>query len=344
MDLSAYIRDIPDWPKEGVVFKDITPLLASPEGFRESIDTLADAYADAGVTKVMGAEARGFIFGGALAYRLGAGFVPARKPGKLPWDTTSVTYDLEYGTDSLEVHADAIGARRRSAHRRRRARYGRYRRGQGAACDRDRAPSRGVRVPDRARLPRRPREAAGRTWESSRSSTSTDRSGWGMSAADATLDASVRSTWARPQSQPNRSRRSECGHRLTPQSCALLSQRLSCCSSSWVATCRLRCPTNAAIEAKRAEAEAAAQEARSAQYRPGDAVRGARADRGGGREDPRSRSRRREGSGPGDRGRRDGRSLCSTDAPRTSTAQVRSIWSRSSSALPTSRTSSHAST
>jgi adenine phosphoribosyltransferase len=110
VDLSAYIRDIPDWPTEGVVFKDITPLLASPEGFRDSIDTLADAYADAGVTKVMGAEARGFIFGGALAYRLGAGFVPARKPGKLPWDTTSVTYDLEYGTDSLEVHADAIGA------------------------------------------------------------------------------------------------------------------------------------------------------------------------------------------------------------------------------------------
>lgn len=110
MDLNAYIRDIQDWPKEGVIFKDITPLLASPEGFRNSIDTLADAYADAGVTKVMGAEARGFIFGGALAYRLGAGFVPARKPGKLPWDTTAVTYDLEYGTDTLEVHADAIGA------------------------------------------------------------------------------------------------------------------------------------------------------------------------------------------------------------------------------------------
>lgn len=110
MDLSPYIRDIPDWPKEGVVFKDITPLLASPEGFRDAIDTLAAAYEDAGVTKVMGAEARGFIFGGALAYRLGAGFVPARKPGKLPWDTTSVTYDLEYGTDSLEVHADGVGS------------------------------------------------------------------------------------------------------------------------------------------------------------------------------------------------------------------------------------------
>ncbi len=109
MDLSTYIRDIPDWPKEGIVFKDITPLLASPEGFKHAIDTLAEDYAGTGVTKVMGAEARGFIFGGALAYTLGAGFVPARKPGKLPWTTTSVTYDLEYGTDSLEVHADAVG-------------------------------------------------------------------------------------------------------------------------------------------------------------------------------------------------------------------------------------------
>lgn len=109
MDLSAYIRDIPDWPQEGIVFKDITPLLASPEGFRNAIDTLAAQYVGVGVTKVMGAEARGFIFGGALAYRLGAGFVPARKPGKLPWDTTSVSYALEYGTDSLEVHSDAFG-------------------------------------------------------------------------------------------------------------------------------------------------------------------------------------------------------------------------------------------
>ena len=109
MDFESYIRDVPDWPKEGVMFKDITPLLASPEALKATIDTLADAFADAGVTKVMGAEARGFIFGGALAYRLGAGFVPARKPGKLPWKTPSVTYDLEYGTDTLEVHEDAIG-------------------------------------------------------------------------------------------------------------------------------------------------------------------------------------------------------------------------------------------
>ncbi len=109
MDLSSYIRDIPDWPKEGIVFKDITPLLSNPEGFKGAIDTLAENYENIGITKVMGAEARGFIFGGALAYKLGAGFVPARKPGKLPWTTTTVTYDLEYGTDSLEVHADAFG-------------------------------------------------------------------------------------------------------------------------------------------------------------------------------------------------------------------------------------------
>ena len=110
MDLASYIRDIPDWPKAGVVFKDITPLLADPEAFRTAIDAMADAYADAGVTKVMGAEARGFIFAGALAYRLNAGFIPARKPGKLPWDISSVEYDLEYGTDSLEVHSDAFDA------------------------------------------------------------------------------------------------------------------------------------------------------------------------------------------------------------------------------------------
>lgn len=109
MNLESYIRDIPDFPKEGIVFKDITPLLASPEGFREAIEVIAEKFAADGVTKVLGAEARGFIFGGALAYRLGAGFVPARKPGKLPWETTRAEYSLEYGTDSLEMHLDAIG-------------------------------------------------------------------------------------------------------------------------------------------------------------------------------------------------------------------------------------------
>ncbi|MHB9002700.1 MAG: adenine phosphoribosyltransferase [Coriobacteriia bacterium] len=108
MNLSTLIRDIPDFPQKGVIFKDITPLLASPEGFCNAIDTIAAEYAEAGVTKVMGAEARGFIFGGALAYKLCAGFVPARKPGKLPWSTTGHQYELEYGTDTLEVHTDAI--------------------------------------------------------------------------------------------------------------------------------------------------------------------------------------------------------------------------------------------
>lgn len=108
MDLSSYIRDIPDFPQKGIVFKDITPLLADPDAFRNAVDVLASEYVDLGVTKVLGAEARGFIFGGALAYKLGAGFIPARKPGKLPWQTTKAEYALEYGTDSLEMHMDAI--------------------------------------------------------------------------------------------------------------------------------------------------------------------------------------------------------------------------------------------
>lgn len=110
MQLETLIRDIPDFPKEGIVFKDITPLLANPEGFRHAIDRIAAEYEDANVTKVLGAEARGFIFGGALAYKLGAGFVPARKPGKLPWNTTSHEYTLEYGTDAIEVHTDSISS------------------------------------------------------------------------------------------------------------------------------------------------------------------------------------------------------------------------------------------
>lgn len=109
MNLEAYIRDIPDWPKPGVMFKDITPLLADPEAFRACIDALAAPYSDKGITKVLGAEARGFILGGALAYHLGAGFIPARKPGKLPWSTTSAEYSLEYGTNTLEMHVDAVG-------------------------------------------------------------------------------------------------------------------------------------------------------------------------------------------------------------------------------------------
>jgi adenine phosphoribosyltransferase len=109
VNLESYIRDIPDFPKPGIIFKDITPLLAAPEGLRACIDTIADAYRGAGITKVLGAEARGFILGGAIAYALGAGFVPARKPGKLPAETTSAQYSLEYGVDTLEMHTGAVG-------------------------------------------------------------------------------------------------------------------------------------------------------------------------------------------------------------------------------------------
>ncbi|MBE0476709.1 MAG: adenine phosphoribosyltransferase [Coriobacteriia bacterium] len=109
MNLEGYIRDIPDFPKEGILFKDITPLLASAEGFRKAIDVLAEHYRGRGVTKILGAEARGFILGGALAYKMDVGFVPARKPGKLPFQTSAATYELEYGFDALEMHSDALG-------------------------------------------------------------------------------------------------------------------------------------------------------------------------------------------------------------------------------------------
>lgn len=108
MDLRALIRDIPDFPKPGIIFLDITPLLGDAQGFRHAIDSMAERFADSGATKVVCAEARGFIFGAALAYKMGLGFVPVRKPGKLPWKTTSVTYDLEYGTDTLCMHEDAL--------------------------------------------------------------------------------------------------------------------------------------------------------------------------------------------------------------------------------------------
>ncbi|NCO65038.1 MAG: adenine phosphoribosyltransferase [Candidatus Aquicultor secundus] len=108
MDLKTYVRDIPDWPKEGVMFRDITPLLGNKESFKYAIDSIADHYKDKNIDIVLGAEARGFILASALAYRLGCGFVPARKPGKLPYNTLSAEYELEYGVDSLEMHEDAI--------------------------------------------------------------------------------------------------------------------------------------------------------------------------------------------------------------------------------------------
>jgi adenine phosphoribosyltransferase len=108
MNLRNYIRDIPNYPKEGIVFFDITPILSNPEAFRYAIDSLAEKFKDCGATKIVAAEARGFIFGAPLAYKMGIGFIPIRKPGKLPYKSRSVTYDLEYGTDTLCMHEDAL--------------------------------------------------------------------------------------------------------------------------------------------------------------------------------------------------------------------------------------------
>ena len=110
MHLEPHIRDVPDWPEPGVVFKDITPLLADPAGFAYAVRSLAEPFAGRGITKVVGMEARGFLIGAPVALHLGAGFVPVRKPGKLPRATDSEEYALEYGTDRLEIHADAVGA------------------------------------------------------------------------------------------------------------------------------------------------------------------------------------------------------------------------------------------
>lgn len=106
--LKSLIRDVHDFPEPGVVFKDITPLLADIDGLRYCVDALVDHFAGDDIDWVVGMEARGFIFGAPFAYRFGAGFVPIRKPGKLPHDTVGHEYSLEYGSDSLEVHSDAI--------------------------------------------------------------------------------------------------------------------------------------------------------------------------------------------------------------------------------------------
>jgi adenine phosphoribosyltransferase len=111
--LKELIREIPDYPKPGILFYDLTTLLRNPKGFHSLVDALCDHYEGQHVDAVVGIEARGFILAPALAYRLGAGFVPVRKPKKLPAKAVSITYDLEYGTDTLEIHEDAIkpGAR-----------------------------------------------------------------------------------------------------------------------------------------------------------------------------------------------------------------------------------------
>lgn len=106
IDLKDYIRDIPDFPKQGILFRDITPLLCDNRALSSAIDALAEPFTDSGIEYVAAVEARGFIFGSAVAKRLDAGFVPIRKEGKLPYKSLSITYDLEYGTDTLEIHSD----------------------------------------------------------------------------------------------------------------------------------------------------------------------------------------------------------------------------------------------
>jgi adenine phosphoribosyltransferase len=106
--LKEYVRDIPDFPRPGVVFKDITPLLADIRAFRYCVDSLSEHFADHRIDKVLGIEARGFIIAAPVAYRFGAGFIPVRKAGKLPWHVEKQDYVLEYGTDLLEIHTDAI--------------------------------------------------------------------------------------------------------------------------------------------------------------------------------------------------------------------------------------------
>lgn len=108
MNLKDYIRDIPNFPKQGILFRDITPMLAEPAAFRQALNVFADKYRDWEIDAIVAAEARGFIFAAPLAIELGIGFVPIRKPGKLPFDTHAFHYELEYGTDSLEMHIDGV--------------------------------------------------------------------------------------------------------------------------------------------------------------------------------------------------------------------------------------------
>ncbi len=108
IDLKNYIRDIPDFPKPGIIFKDITPLLANPDAFRSTVKALSEPFKQMGITKVVGIEARGFLFAPSIAMELNAGIIPVRKPGKLPFKSVRHTYDLEYGSDTIEIHMDAV--------------------------------------------------------------------------------------------------------------------------------------------------------------------------------------------------------------------------------------------
>src|SRR5882672_10825931 len=108
MDLRRYIRDVPDFPKKGIVFKDITPLLSDRDALQYALTSLSDRFHDSEIGKVLGIESRGYIFAPAIALDLKAGFIPVRKPGKLPWKTVAEEYSLEYGKDRLEIHIDAV--------------------------------------------------------------------------------------------------------------------------------------------------------------------------------------------------------------------------------------------
>lgn len=110
MDLKATIRSIPDWPIKGVIFRDLSTLMKDPEALRESCDRLVERYRHQQIDKVVGIDARGFVFGAVLAYQLGVGFIPVRKKGKLPAETIEESYNLEYGSGTLEIHKDAIDA------------------------------------------------------------------------------------------------------------------------------------------------------------------------------------------------------------------------------------------
>jgi adenine phosphoribosyltransferase len=109
--LRGLVRDVPDFPSPGILFRDVTPLLGDPAALKASIDALSSPWHNAGITKVTAIESRGFLFGVGVAERLGVGFVPIRKPGKLPWKTIREQYSLEYGTDAVEMHIDAVGAK-----------------------------------------------------------------------------------------------------------------------------------------------------------------------------------------------------------------------------------------
>ena len=160
-DLAAHVRDIPDFPKEGILFRDIMPLLQEPKALHEAVDRLVEYGVGKHVDVVMGAEARGFILGAAVAYGLGAGFVCARKPGKLPHDTISAEYDLEYGTDKLEVHADAIKPGQNVLVHDDLLATGGHGQGQDRARREARRQGRRRRLHHRARRPRGPQEARG---------------------------------------------------------------------------------------------------------------------------------------------------------------------------------------